>query len=76
MSDMTKTENPTNEAESENKAGEEKQSSLLSGSGDGEEKNEGTQKEEGGAKAKAKRTTLRLKKRSSLKSTTLKFPKE
>lgn len=48
MSDMTKTENPTNEAESENKAGEEKQSSLLSGSGDGEEKNEGTQKEEGG----------------------------
>lgn len=75
MSDMTKTENPTNEAESENKAGEEKQSSLLSGSGDGEEKNEGTQKEEG-AKAKAKRTTLRLKKRSSLKSTTLKFPKE
>ena len=47
MSDMTETENPTNETESENKGGEEKQSSLLAGSGEGEEKNEGAQKEEG-----------------------------
>ena len=46
MSDSTDKENQTNETESESNAGEEKQSSLLGGAGDDEEKNEGTQKEE------------------------------